>query len=136
MIRREGVKTMNNKNYVVNSSKDMFYDANEGFIKGNMQKSIYDQYKNYTPVEPKVKNEKEALLLFIQKCGLAAHDMVLYLDTHPNAKDALDLHEYYTKQYKDALDRYQEKYGPLSVSDTHLTKVPFEWVSSPWPWEG
>ena len=62
--------------------------------------------------------------------------MVLYLDTHPNAKDALDLHEYYTKQYKDALDRYQEKYGPLSVSDTHLTKVPFEWVSSPWPWEG
>jgi len=52
---------MNNKNYVVNSSKDMFYDANEGFIKGNMQKSIYDQYKNYTPVEPKVKNEKEAV---------------------------------------------------------------------------
>ena len=51
---------MNNKNFVVDSSNvNRFYDANEGFIKGNMQKEIYDQYKNYVPVEPKVKSEKE-----------------------------------------------------------------------------
>ncbi len=125
---------MNNKNFVVNSSsKEMFYDANEGFIKGNIQKNIYDMYKDYIPVEPKVKNEKEALLLFIQKSGFATHDLDLYLDTHPESKDALELRNYYLKQYHDALQRYQEKYGPLTLGFENMKT--FSWVQFPWPWE-
>ncbi len=126
---------MNNKNFVVDSSNvNRFYDANEGFIKGNMQKDIYDQYKNYVPVEPKVKSEKEALLLFIQKSGFAAHDMNLYLDTHPDCKTATELLNYYNKQYEDAIKRYQEKYGPLNVNHTTFT-TPFAWSTTSWPWE-
>ena len=50
---------MNYQNNVVDSSsQEMFYDANEGFIKGNIEKSIYDPYKNYVPVEPKVNTER------------------------------------------------------------------------------
>ncbi len=125
---------MNNKNFVVNSSnKEMFYDANEALIKGNIQKDIYDNYKNYVPVEPIVRNEKEALLLFIQKSGFARHDLDLYLDTHPDCKHALELRNFYLKQYNDAILRYQEKYGPLCLEKESLKS--FCWVKSPWPWE-
>ena len=127
---------MNNKMSDVNSSKEMFYDANEGFIKGNIQKDIYDTYKKYVPVEPKVTNEQEALLLFIQKSGFAAHDLGLYLDTHPNAKEALDLRNFYLKQYENALNQYQKQFGALSLSDPNLTTIPYQWIKSPWPWEG
>lgn len=119
-----------------NSSKNTFYNANEGFIKGNLQIDIYDKYKNYTPVEPKVKDEKEALLLFIQKSGFAAHDLNLYLDTHPNDQHALDLYHFYVKEYDKAVNQYQEKFGPLMVNDMHMSKIPFAWINGKWPWEG
>ena len=32
-----------------NSSIDQFYDANEGFTKGNLFKKVYKPYKNYKP---------------------------------------------------------------------------------------
>ncbi len=128
---------MNNQKEMMDSSnQQMFYDANEGFIKGNIEKSIYDPYKNYVPVEPKVNNEREALLLFIQKSGFAAHDLGLYLDTHPNAKAALELRNFYLKEYKNAVDRYQKQFGALFMSDEYLTETPFQWIQSPWPWEG
>lgn len=135
----EGVKTknMNYQNNVIDSSsQEMFYDANEGFIKGNIEKSIYDPYKNYVPVEPKVNTDREALLLFIQKSGFAAHDLGLYLDTHPNAKAALDLRNFYLKQYNNAMNRYQKQFGALGMNDENLNETPFQWVQSPWPWEG
>ena len=54
---------MNNKNFVVNSSsKEMFYDANEGFIKGNIQKNIYDMYKDYIRI-------KKLLFKAISRCS-------------------------------------------------------------------
>lgn len=45
---------MNYQNNVVDSSsQEMFYDANEGFIKGNIEKSIYDPYKIMFPLNQK-----------------------------------------------------------------------------------
>lgn len=125
---------MNNNQNITN--KDFFYNANEGFVKGNLQKNIYDQYKNYIPKEPKVNNEQEALLLFIRKSDFAAHELNLYLDTHPEDQNALNLFNFYTKEYNKAVDKYQEKYGPLCINDDNLTKTPFKWVTGKWPWEG
>ena len=56
---------MNNKQYI--SLNEQFYDANEGFKKGNLSKKIYKPYKHYKEKEVIVKNDKEALLLFILK---------------------------------------------------------------------
>ena len=124
---------MNYQNNVVDSSsQEMFYDANEGFIKGNIEKSIYDPYKNYVPVEPKVNTEREALLLFIQKSGFAAHDLGLYLDTHPNDQKALCLHRKYCKELKELKDKYQKVFGPLTIN---YPCNKWRWLEEPWPWE-
>ena len=69
----------NNKIQLDNSKNNLFFNANEAFIKGNINKDSYDQYKNYLPVEPSVTNEQEATLLFIQKSDFATHDLSLYL---------------------------------------------------------
>ena len=68
--------------------------------------------------------------------GFAAHDLGLYLDTHPNAKAALDLRNFYLKQYNNAMNRYQKQFGALGMNDENLNETPFQWVQSPWPWEG
>ena len=41
------------------SSISKFYDANEGYIKGNLCKETYKPYKNYVPKETKTKNDQE-----------------------------------------------------------------------------
>ena len=73
-----------------NASINQFYDANEGFKKGNMSKLIYKPYKNYKEKEVVSKNDKEALLLFIQKCDLAIQDLTLYLDIKENDDEVLN----------------------------------------------
>ena len=47
---------MNNK-----TSIDQFYDANEGFKKGNLSKLSYKPYKDYKEKEVVSRNDKEAL---------------------------------------------------------------------------
>lgn len=126
----------NNKIQLDNSKNNLFFNANEAFIKGNINKDSYDQYKNYLPVEPSVTNEQEATLLFIQKSDFATHDLNLYLDTHPDDQYAIDLRDFYLNEYLKAIDKYQKTYGPLLVSDLYMDTTPFAWIKGKWPWEG
>ena len=114
------------------SSISQFYDANEGFIKGNLSKKSYKQYKNYKPKEIIVSNEREALLLFIQKCDLAIQDLTLYLDIKENDEPVLKMLNFYKEEYNKAKTTYLEKYGPVTICQV---TNPFKWNDNPFPWE-
>lgn len=60
-------------------------------------------------------------------------DINLYLDTHPNDERAVALHNTFSKKYKELINMYSMKYGPLTNYD--LSKYPWEYTNSPWPWE-
>ncbi|MBR6676336.1 MAG: spore coat protein CotJB [Clostridia bacterium] len=61
-----------------------------------------------------VTGDRHSLLCHIASLGLAVYDTILYLDTNscPEARAFLEK----TKaEYKEAVCRYEEKYGPINL---------------------
>ena len=108
----------------------------EGFAKGNMQANIYKPYKLTNPSVPPVYNERQRLLLDVQKYGFAMWDLNLYLNTHPTDRNTMMIFDQYRNAYKRAVEEYQSKYGALSVSDASTNGGYWSWNKCPWPWEG
>lgn len=115
---------------------DSFYSPAEGFAKGNMQSNIYKPYKLTNPNLPPVYNERQRLLLEVQKYGFAMWDLNLYLNTHPTDRNVMMLFDQYRNAYKKAASDYQSKYEPLSVKDADANSNYWTWNRCPWPWEG
>lgn len=111
------------------------YEPLEGYLRGNMFKNLYDPYKNYRPQRIKINSEQEELLASIGEYSFAAHEMNLYLDVNPNNQNALNLFNKYRSQADELIKKYERKYGPLNVNAEGLTKIPFGWEASSWPWE-
>ena len=80
-------------------------------------------------------SERHSLLCDIAKLKFARHDTVLYLDTHPNDGVALDYYHYTGDLLKEAQAKYIAEYAPITSADVVNTEY-FDWVNSPWPWEG
>lgn len=119
-----------------NDRIDSFFNPNEGFAKGNMQANLYKPYKLVDPNLPPVYNERQRLLMEVQKNGFALWDLNLYLNTHPTDRNVMMLFDKYRNSYKKAMELYQSKYGPLSVDDADINSGYWSWNKCPWPWEG
>lgn len=78
--------------------------------------------------------ERDLLLKKIQSIQFAAHELKLFLDTHPNDSQAIKSFRKYHEQLKQLIDEYQRKYGPLFPSDSY-GDLSWDWINSPWPWE-
>ncbi len=64
----------------------------------------------------------------------AAHDLSLYLDTHPQDKEAFALYQELLKLASEGRERYEKRYG--AVCKTELTQAKsYNWIQGPWPWE-
>ena len=63
----------------------------------------------------------------------AIDELGLYLNTHADDEDALNLYWSYIKLAKEGRKKYQETYGPLLQTD--LTPGSYKWLNDPWPWE-
>ena len=106
----------------------------EGYLKGNAFRNEYVPYKDYKVMKINVKNEKEELLLNIGQYSFIMHDLNLYLDTHPDNKDALDMFVSYHNKVNDLITQYERRYGPLCVKGFIDNNIPFSWVNTKWPW--
>lgn len=80
-------------------------------------------------------NDRQKLFMFITEVGFAIDDVVLYLDTHPEDKQALEYYDTYKKLRKQAAAEYTKLYGPLTDEDVNSCNY-WAWVKDPWPWEG
>lgn len=78
--------------------------------------------------------EQQNLMKRIQFYGFAVTEATLFLDTHPTDKAALKYHNKYTQLRNEAMDEYQQKFGPLTLGN-YQSDDKWEWVSDPWPWE-
>lgn len=81
-----------------------------------------------------MKNDRQKLFLFIHEVGFAIDDIILYLDTHPQDKQALEYYDTYKKLRKQAVSEYTRLYGPLTKDDVNSCNY-WAWVKDPWPWE-
>ena len=127
---------IDNQFFNSSSKQDLdLYDPYEGFIRGNMYKNLYDPYKINSPYEIKPMNEQAEMLTYIDALCFACIDLSLYLDVFPNNKDAINLFNKYNSQKKNFMDKYQEKFGPLTLDSDALNAYPWAWNERPWPWD-
>ena len=69
----------------------------------------------------------------LQTLAFAIQELALYLDTHRDDTEALDLYRKFQKLYDEGRIIYEQEFGPL----THMsiTDGSYKWLNDPWPWE-
>lgn len=64
----------------------------------------------------------------------AIKELNLYLDTHANDQEVLQLYWSYIKLAKEGREKYQKMYGPLLSTDL-TPEDGYAWLKDPWPWD-
>ena len=105
------------------------YEPRKGLIRGTMYPGldlpfmgmVNKKEKNITPL-----TELQTLAFVIQ-------ELALYLDTHAEDREALELYQNYQKLYHQCMTEYSAQCGPMN----HRTPSdgPYRWLDDPWPWE-
>ena len=69
----------------------------------------------------------------LQALDFAIQELALYLDTHREDQDALELYRKYQQLYDRCRQVYEKKYGPLN----HISarEGGYAWLDDPWPWD-
>ena len=81
-------------------------------------------------------NEKMTLLNKIQAYVFAACDWNLYLDTHPDCKDAVVQFDELQEQRAAAIKAYEAQFGPLTMyGNVESGCDNWKWSHGPWPWQ-
>lgn len=111
-------------------------NVREGYLRGNMFNNLYDKYKNYVPLEINAKSDRQRLLNQIRSYKFALTDLNLYLDTHPNNVEVINLYNNYLNEEKKLCNEYEKMYGPITLESSYLNKNNWVWINGPWPWEG
>ena len=84
--------------------KNKFLNAQEGLVYGNIEPATYVPYKDYKSASLKPRNEQEAKMFDLMAVWFAVNEMNLYLDTHPNDAEALELLTENIKKYDDIIN--------------------------------
>lgn len=122
---------MDNMNF--NNNLDLF-NSYEGYLKGNMFRNLYNPYRNYKVPKIMINSSEEELLMNISEYSFVITDLNLYLDTHPEDRNALNLLNNYVNTCNELVKKYEKEYGPLTMYGTR-DKIPDSWVLKKWPWE-
>ena len=70
----------------------------------------------------------------LQALDFAIVELALYLDTHREDMEALELYRKYQELYDRCRQIYEMKYGPLSHSSAGNAEG-YPWLDDPWPWD-
>lgn len=73
-------------------------------------------------------------LVELMALDFAIHELGLYLDTHADDQEALQLYWSYIKLSEEGREKYRKLYGPLMKTDL-TPEDGFSWLKNPWPWE-
>ena len=105
------------------------YEARKGLVRGTLFPGLDLPFMGMVN-----KNEKKVTpLTELQTMAFAIQELALYLDTHRNDAEALELYRSFQKLYKQGCEEYEQKYGPLTHS--FVSNGEYKWLDEPWPWE-
>lgn len=79
--------------------------------------------------------QAEALMKRINETSFAMDDVILYLDTHPEDRNALNFYHQVKAMRQEARNAYESQFGPLTPDAVQNT-AQWNWLSGRWPWEG
>ena len=84
-------------------------------------------------IQAKTKLSNTALVE-LMALDFAIKELNLYLDTHADDQEVLQLYWSYLKLAKEGRERYQKMYGPLMSRDL-TPEDGYAWLKDPWPWD-
>ena len=105
------------------------YDARKGLIRGTLFPGLDLPFMGMV----NTKEKQNTPMVELQTLAFAIQELALYLDTHRNDQEALELYRSYQKMYHDGVALYTQKYGPLNHDAP--TEGVYKWLDEPWPWE-
>ena len=106
------------------------YDARMGIIRGTLYPGLDLPFKGMVNQQELPVNLKTEL----QVLAFAIQELALYLDTHRDDRDALELYQSYQEIYHKALQEYTRNCRPMN----HRCPTKgsgYQWLDDPWPWE-
>ncbi len=106
------------------------YEPRTALVRGTLYKGLDLPFMGMVNRQNKPFNSKTEL----QTIGFALQELALYLDTHPDDRQALEQYRACQKMYHEGMMRYSEMQRPL----THAQPVndrEYTWLCDPWPWE-
>lgn len=77
---------------------------------------------------------QEALLLQAQAQSFLAHDLLLFLDTHPDSAGAWNAYRDALRARREAMDNYSRQVHALTA-DSMADQTAFDWPEGPFPWQ-
>ena len=127
-FNKYAIEDLNNFGILQNNmmSNINLYQQKEGFEKGNLFPSLYEQYKNYSPANLIARTEQERMFFELSSLCFVAHELNLYLDIYPNDKNMERLYLDSKNKYEDLkrnvdldnlkcpiLEKEENKFNPL-----------------------
>ena len=106
------------------------YEARKGMVRGTLFPGLELPFmgmvnKNELPVTPKTE---------LQVLAFAIQELALYLDTHREDQEALELYRTYQQMYHKGMMEFGENCRPLNHHMPSKGKQ-YQWLDDPWPWE-
>ena len=104
------------------------YEARKGMVRGTLFPGLDLPFMGMVNQEKRLSPMTE-----MQAMAFAIQELALYLDTHPEDKEALELYQNYQKIYHKGMMDFNEespvKHGLPASGDR------YRWLDDPWPWE-
>ena len=105
------------------------YEARKALVRGTVFQGLDLPFmgmvnQNELPVTP---------LTELQTMAFIIQEMALYLDTHRDDKEALDIYQNFQKMYQEGREVYEKQCGPLNHMS--VSNGAYRWLDDPWPWE-
>lgn len=106
------------------------YDARKGLVRGTLFPGLD------LPFMGMVNQKEKAVtpMTELQALGFAVQELALYLDTHRDDREALELYRSYQQMYDHCRNEYKKKYSPLNHFQ-RSDEAGYDWLEDPWPWE-
>ena len=105
------------------------YDSADALAKGTLFPGLDLPFMDYVASGP-VENTPQAELMALD---FVCQELALYLDTHPDDKEAFKAWKSFTALAKEGRKRYVEMCGPVKRTDTAQFES-WAWPEDPWPW--
>ena len=105
------------------------YEAKKGIVRGTLFPGLDLPFMGMI-------NQKElpnTPLAELQTMAFAIQELALYLDTHRDDTEALEMYRAYQKMYAEGKKIYEKECGPLNHMSVSGEK--YRWLDDPWPWE-
>ena len=107
------------------------YDNREALLQGTLFPGLDLPFRK--ELRSRFPQVNEALLE-LMALDFAIDELGLYLVTHAQDQEALQLYWSYIKLAQEGREKYQKMYGPLLQTDL-TPEDGFAWLKDPWPWE-